>query len=328
MPEQTLQLIKEHVVAIKGPLTTPVGGGIRSLNVALRKIFDLYACIRPVKWYEGLPSPLRHPEKVDAIVFRENTEDVYMGIEWKYDSPEAQKFREFLKREYQIELSDDTGIGVKPISRGGTHRIMRKAIQWAIEKGRRSITIMHKGNIMKFTEGAFREWCYELARLEFPDKTITEEEVSKGASPDGKIIIKDRIADNMFQQILTRTDEYDIIVCPNLNGDYISDALAGLVGGLGVAPGANIGDFYAIFEATHGTAPKYAGQDKVNPTSLILSGAMMFEYIGWKEVKGIIEEAITRTFKKKIFTYDLARHVEGAREVKCSEFAKAVVDNM
>ena len=328
LPEETIEKIKEHVVAIKGPLTTPVGGGIRSLNVTLRQIFDLYACIRPVKYFKGIPSPLRYPEKVDAIVFRENTEDVYAGIEWRYDSPEAEKFRKFLKEEFGIEIREDSGIGVKPISEFATRRLMRKAINYAREKGRKSITIMHKGNIMKFTEGAFREWCYKTAKEEFPEITITEAEVAEGKSADGKIVIKDRIADNMFQQILTRPGEYDIIICPNLNGDYISDALAGLVGGLGVAPGANIGDHYAIFEATHGTAPKYAGLDKVNPTSLILSGAMMFEYIGWTEVSRLIHQGLERTFAKKIFTYDLARHDPEAKEVKCSEFAKAVVDNM
>ncbi len=331
LPEDTIQKIKEHVIAIKGPLTTPVGGGIRSLNVTLRQIFDLYACIRPVKYFNGAPSPLRYPWKVDAVVFRENTEDVYSGIEWRYDSQEARRFREFLRQEFGIEVREDAGIGVKPISEFATRRLMIKAIKYALERGRKSITIMHKGNIMKFTEGAFREWCYKTAKEEFPDTTITEAEILDGKSQnelEGKIIIKDRIADNMFQQILTRPDEYDIIVCPNLNGDYISDALAGLIGGLGVAPGANIGDYYAVFEATHGTAPKYAGLDKVNPTSLILSGAMMFEYIGWWEVSKIIHEAIARTFEKKIFTYDLARQVEGAKEVKCSEFARAVVDNM
>ena len=328
LPEETVNKIKEHVIAIKGPLTTPVGGGIRSLNVTLRQIFDLYACIRPVKYFKGIPSPLRYPEKVDAVVFRENTEDVYAGIEWRYDSPEAKKFRNFLKEEFGIEIREDSGIGVKPISEFATRRLMRKAINYARERRRKSITVMHKGNIMKFTEGAFREWCYKTAKEEFPEITITEAEVAEGKSTDGKIIIKDRIADNMFQQILTRPGEYDIIICPNLNGDYISDALAGLVGGLGVAPGANIGDHYAIFEATHGTAPKYAGLDKVNPTSLILSGAMMFEYIGWNKVSELIHQGLERTFAKKIFTYDLARHDPEAKEVKCSEFAKAVVDNM
>ena len=328
LPEETIELIKEHIVAIKGPLTTPVGGGIRSINVTLRQIFDLYACIRPVKYFKGVPSPLKYPEKVDTVVFRENTEDVYMGIEWKYDSEEAKKIRKFLKEEFGISLRDDAGIGIKPISEFGTRRLMRKAIKYALENNRKSITIMHKGNIMKYTEGAFREWCYKTAKEEFGDKTIQEAELAEGKPQNGKIIIKDRIADNMFQQILTRPDEYDIIICPNLNGDYISDALAGLVGGLGVAPGANIGDYYAIFEATHGTAPKYAGLDKVNPTSLILSGAMMFEYIGWHEVAKIIYDGISRTFSKKIFTYDLARQDPEAKEVKCSEFAKAVVDNM
>lgn len=328
LPEETIEIIKNHIIAIKGPLTTPVGGGIRSINVTLRQIFDLYACVRPVKYFKGVPSPLRYPEKVDCIVFRENTEDVYAGIEWKHDSEEAKKVRKFLKDEFGIEIREDAGIGLKPISEFGTRRLMRKAIKYAIEKKRKSITIMHKGNIMKFTEGAFREWCYKTAKEEFGNITVQESELAEGKTPDGKIVIKDRIADNMFQQILTRPDEYDIIICPNLNGDYISDALAGLVGGLGVAPGANIGDFYAIFEATHGTAPKYAGLDKVNPTSLILSGAMMFEYIGWGEVSKLIYEGIERTFQKKIFTYDLARQDPEAKEVKCSEFAKAVIDNM
>ncbi len=328
LPEETLRAIREFVVAIKGPLTTPVGYGWRSINVQLRQKLDLYACVRPVKWYPGVPSPLKEPHKVNMVVFRENTEDVYAGIEWEAGSPEAKRVAAYLKRTFKITLPPNTGIGVKPISEGATKRLVRKAIRYALENGRRSVTLVGKGNIMKYTEGAFIRWGYEVAKEEFGDVTITEAEVVQGKPVDGKIIIKDRIADSMFQQVLLRPDEYDVIATPNLNGDYLSEALAAMVGGVGIAPGANIGDGPAVFEATHGSAPKYAGLDKVNPGSLLLSGVMMFRYIGWNEVADAIEEAFARTIQQKIVTYDLARLMEGAREVRTSEFADAVVANL
>lgn len=328
LPEETLRAIREFVVAIKGPLTTPVGYGWRSINVQLRQKLDLYACVRPVKWYPGVPSPLKEPHKVNMVVFRENTEDVYAGIEWEAGSPEAKRVAAYLKRTFKITLPPNTGIGVKPISEGATKRLVRKAIRYALENGRRSVTLVGKGNIMKYTEGAFIRWGYEVAKEEFGDVTITEAEVVQGKPVDGKIIIKDRIADAMFQQVLLRPDEYDVIATPNLNGDYLSEALAAMVGGVGIAPGANIGDGPAVFEATHGSAPKYAGLDKVNPGSLLLSGVMMFRYIGWNEVADAIEEAFARTIQQKIVTYDLARLMEGAREVRTSEFADAVVANL
>ncbi len=328
LPEETLRAIREFVVAIKGPLTTPVGYGWRSINVQLRQKLDLYACIRPVKWYPGVPSPLKEPHKVNMVVFRENTEDVYAGIEWEAGSPEAKRVAAYLKRTFKITLPPNTGIGVKPISEGATKRLVRKAIRYALENGRRSVTLVGKGNIMKYTEGAFIRWGYEVAREEFGDLTITEAEVAEGKPADGKIIIKDRIADAMFQQVLLRPEEYDVIATPNLNGDYLSEALAAMVGGVGIAPGANIGDTLAVFEATHGSAPKYAGLDKVNPGSLLLSGVMMFRYIGWNEVADAIEAAFTRTIQQKIVTYDLARLMEGAREVRTSEFAEAIVANL
>jgi isocitrate dehydrogenase len=331
LPDETLATIKEYVVAIKGPLTTPVGGGIRSLNVTLRQLLDLYACVRPVRYIRGTPSPLKRPELMNVVIFRENTEDVYAGIEWECNSPEAKKLIKYIKRNFKMNIREDSGIGIKPISIFGTKRLVRKAIKYAIENGRKSITLVHKGNIMKFTEGAFREWGYEVAREEFGDVTITEDELwSKydGRVPEGKIVMKDRIADNMLQQILTRTDEYDVIATSNLNGDYLSDACAAQVGGLGMAPGGNIGDFYAVFEATHGTAPKYAGQDKVNPGSLILSGVMMFEYLGWKEAANLIVKAMEKTISEKKVTYDLHRQIEGATLLKCSEFGEAIVSNM
>jgi len=328
LPEETLRAIREFVVAIKGPLTTPVGYGWRSINVQLRQKLDLYACIRPVKWYPGVPSPLKEPHKVNMVVFRENTEDVYAGIEWEAGSPEAKRVAAYLKRTFKITLPPNTGIGVKPISEGATKRLVRKAIRYALENGRRSVTLVGKGNIMKYTEGAFIRWGYEVAKEEFGDVTITEAEVAEGKPADGKIIIKDRIADAMFQQVLLRPEEYDVIATPNLNGDYLSEALAAMVGGVGIAPGANIGDTLAVFEATHGSAPKYAGLDKVNPGSLLLSGVMMFRYIGWNEVADAIEAAFTRTIQQKIVTYDLARLMEGAREVRTSEFAEAIVANL
>lgn len=331
LPDATLEAIKTYRVAIKGPLTTPVGGGIRSLNVALRLELDLYACIRPVRWFQGVPSPLRHPERVDMVIFRENTEDVYTGLEWRADSAEAARLRRFLGQELGVDVREDAGIGVKVISEFGTKRLVRMAIRYALDHGRRSVTLVHKGNIMKFTEGAFRDWGYQVAREEFGDRVITEAEASErygGRVPEGCVVIKDRIADNMFQQVLMRPDEYDVLACPNLNGDYLSDALAASVGGLGMAPGGNVGDGYAVFEATHGTAPKYAGQDKVNPSSVVLSGCMMFRYMGWGEVADAIEAALAATIRDGIVTYDLARGMEGAREVRASVFAEAVVDHL
>ena len=328
VPEETIETIREYKVGIKGPLTTPVGKGIRSINVLLRQRLDLYACIRPVKYISGTPSPLKHPERVDMVVFRENTEDVYAGIEWQEGSKEAMRLREFLEKEMGVKIREDSGIGIKPISRFGTKRLVRMAIQYALSHGRRNVTLVHKGNIMKFTEGAFRDWGYELAREEFGDKIVLESELGERKVPVGKIVIKDRIADAMFQQILLRPEEYDVLAMPNLNGDYMSDALAAQVGGLGMAPGGNIGDQAAVFEATHGTAPKYANQDVINPGSLILSGAMMFDYLGWSEVGQRITKALEKTIANKVVTYDLARQMEGAKKVKCSEFASALIENL
>ncbi len=330
-PEETIETIREHKIGIKGPLTTPVGEGIRSLNVLLRQRLDLYACIRPVKYIPGTPSPLKHPEKVDMVVFRENTEDVYAGIEWKEGSKEALRLKEFLEKEMGKKIREDSGIGIKPISRFGTKRLVRRAIQYALSHGRRSVTLVHKGNIMKFTEGAFRDWGYEVAKEEFRDQTLLESQLGKRGEkkiPPGKIVIKDRIADAMFQQVLLRPDEYDVLAMPNLNGDYLSDALAAQVGGLGMAPGGNIGDQAAVFEATHGTALKYANQDRINPGSLILSGVMMFDYLGWGEAGGAIRKALEKTLAQKIVTYDLARQMRGARKVKCSEFASVIIENL
>ena len=331
LPEETTDTIREYVVAIKGPLTTPVGGGIRSLNVSLRQILDLYACVRPVRWIKGTPNPLLVPGKLDVVIFRENTEDVYAGIEWESGTKEATDIRNYLVENYGVNIRDLSGIGIKPISPFGTKRLVRKAIEYAMEYKRRSITLVHKGNIMKFTEGAFREWGYEVAKEEFPDIIITEDELWDdfgGKQPEGKIVIKDRIADSMFQQILTRPGEYDVMAMPNLNGDYMSDACAAQVGGLGVAPGGNIGDYMAVFEATHGTAPKYAGQDKVNPGSVILSGVMMFQYMGWHEAAELVFRAMETTVLQKTVTYDLERQMEGATLLKCSEYGKAIVMNM
>ena len=327
-PEETIQTIREYRVGIKGPLTTPVGGGFRSINVMLRIKLDLYSCIRPVKYIPGTPSPMKYPEKVDMVVFRENTEDVYAGIEWKAESKEATRVREFLEKEMRVKIREGSAIGIKPMSRVGTQRHVRRAIRYAISHGRKSVTLVHKGNIMKFTEGAFRDWGYELAKAEFGDKLIPESELVEGKVPPGKIVIKDRIADAMFQQILLRPDEYDVLATPNLNGDYISDALAAQVGGLGMAPGANVGDEAAVFEATHGSAPKYAGQDVINPGSLILSGAMMFDHLGWIEVVQSITQAMEKTIASKVVTYDLARQMEDAKKVKCSEFANAIIGNL
>jgi len=331
LPQDTTDAIRDYIVAIKGPLTTPIGGGIRSLNVTLRQVLDLYACVRPVKYYQGVPSPVREPQKMNIIIFRENTEDVYAGIEYKSGTPEAGKVRDFLMRELKANIREASGIGIKPISAYGTKRLVAKGIQHAIERGRKSVTLVHKGNIMKFTEGAFRDWGYEVAREKFGNVTITEEELySKynGKQPEGKIVIKDRIADSMFQQILTRTDEYEVVCTPNLNGDYLSDAAAAQVGGLGMAAGANIGDFTALFEATHGTAPKYADKDMVNPCSVILSGVMMLQYLGWEEAAIMVEKAIEKTISSKVVTYDLERQMTGATKVKTSEFATKVIENM
>lgn len=331
LPDETLRGIERCVVAIKGPLTTPVGGGIRSLNVTLRQVLDLYACVRPVRYYAGMPSPMKHPERVNMVVFRENTEDVYAGIEWPAGSDEAIRIARFLKESFGVDLPEESAVGIKPMSRLRTERLVRRAVRYALDRGLPSVTLVHKGNIMKFTEGAFREWGYALASREFADRTVSESEVYEthgGKPPAGRIVVKDRIADAMFQQALLRPEEYHVLATPNLNGDYLSDALAAQVGGLGMAPGANIGDRCALFEATHGTAPKYAGLDKVNPGSLILSGVMLLQHIGWNEAAECVERALQRTVSDKVVTYDLARQMEGAREVKCSEFAHAVVERM
>lgn len=328
LPEETLNLIRTYRVAIKGPLTTPVGEGFRSLNVTLRQELDLYACIRPVKYIPGIPSPMKHPELVNMVVFRENTEDVYAGIEFSSGSTEAEQLREYLRDTLGKETPEVSAIGIKPISPEGSRRLVRMAIQHALDNGFPSITLMHKGNIMKFTEGGFRQWGYELAHEEFADQTVVESDLTEGRGSGGKLIIKDRIADMVFQQVLMRPEQYHVIATTNLNGDYLSDALAAMVGGLGMAPGSNIGDGYAVFEATHGSAPKYAGQDKVNPSSLILSGVMLLEHLGWKEAAESIQKALTETVAQRTVTYDLARQMEGATEVKCSQFAEAIVGNM
>jgi isocitrate dehydrogenase len=330
LPEETLDVIRRHLVAIKGPLTTPVGGGIRSLNVALRQQLDLYACVRPVRWFQGVPSPVRHPERIDMVIFRENTEDIYAGIEWQAGTPEAAKIVDFLLREMgttTIRFPATSSIGIKPVSEEGSKRLIRAAIDYAVAQGRKSVTLVHKGNIMKFTEGAFRDWGYELAREEY---RATEIDGGPWCRLPGGLIVKDVIADAFLQQILTRPAEYDVIATLNLNGDYISDALAAQVGGIGIAPGANINYIsgHAIFEATHGTAPKYANQDKVNPGSVILSGEMMLRYLGWDEAADLIVQALNRTLAEKVVTYDFARLMEGATEVKTSEFATAMIANM
>ncbi len=331
LPEETLEDLREYTVSIKGPLTTPIGGGIRSLNVALRQLLDLYACVRPVRYIKGTPSPVKKPEAMDMIIFRENTEDVYSGIEWQSGSKEAIEIRNYLVDKYGVNIREGSGIGIKPISPFGSKRLMKKAIKHALLKGLESVTLVHKGNIMKFTEGAFRDWGYEIAREEFNDSTVTEDDLwdkYDGKAPEGAVIIKDRIADNMLQQILTRTKDYQVIATPNLNGDYLSDACAAQVGGLGMAPGANIGDYLALFEATHGTAPKYAGQDKVNPSSVILSGVMMFEYLGWDEAAEFIIKAMEKTILDKTVTYDLERQLDGAKLLSCSQFGEAIAENM
>ena len=330
LPKGTLDAIHHFIVAIKGPLTTPVGGGIRSLNVTLRQVLDLYACVRPVRYFNGVPCPVKEPEKLDVVIFRENTEDVYAGIEFQEGTEKARKLIEFLS-EFGYEINKDSGVGVKPISITGTKNLVRRAIRYAIERDRKVVTLVHKGNIMKFTEGAFRDWGYQLAKEEFRDRIVTEEELWKdhgGALPEGKILVNDRIADAMFQQVLLRPDEYSVIATPNLNGDYLSDACAAQVGGLGMAPGANIGDNAAVFEATHGTAPKYADLDVINPSSVILSGIMMLEHMGWREAGALIINGIVKTIAQKRVTYDLERQMAGATKVKTSEFASAIIENM
>lgn len=331
LPDATLEKIETHVVAIKGPMTTPVGKGIRSLNVAIRQKLDLYTCVRPIKYIDPVPSPMKHPEKIDMVVFRENMEDLYSGIEYQAGSKDAARLREFLNQQMGTTLPEDTGLGIKTISEKNTKRLVANAIAYAIENNCATVTLMHKGNIMKFTEGAFAKWGYEVAREKFRNQTFTEKELYddyRGNFPAGKVLIKDRIADMLFQQVLLRPAEYQVIATPNLNGDYLSDALAAQVGGLGMAPGANIGDRCAVFEATHGTAPKYAGQDKVNPSSLILSGAMMLDYLGWREASDLIRHALQASVKAGTVTYDLARQMQGTTEVKCSEFAQAIVEHM
>jgi isocitrate dehydrogenase len=332
LPEDTLTAVREYLVAIKGPLTTPVGGGIRSINVALRQMLDLYTCLRPVKYFTGVPSPVKRPELVDMVIFRENTEDIYAGIEWKAGTPEAKKVITFLQEEMgvkKIRFPESSSIGIKPVSQEGTERLVRAALNYALSQNRKSLTLVHKGNIMKFTEGGFRDWGYELVKREFSDRAVGWDDCG-GNPPAGKLLVKDVIADAFLQQILTRPAEYDVIATLNLNGDYISDALAAQVGGIGIAPGGNVNYIsgHAVFEATHGTAPKYANQDKVNPGSVILSGEMMFRHMHWNEAADLIVRAIEKTIEQKVVTYDFARLMEGAKEVKCSEFGKAIVANM
>ena len=329
LPQETIDAMQEFRVSIKGPLTTPVGGGIRSLNVTLRQVLDLYACIRPVRYFEGVGAPVKEPEKVNVVIFRENTEDVYAGIEWKAGSPEATKLREYLRREFKSEIREGSAIGIKPMSAFGSKRLVEMAIRHALKTNRESVTLVHKGNIMKYTEGAFRDWGYEVAREKFGDCTCTEADVAKakGARADA-VIMKDRIADSMFQQMLLRSSEYSVIATPNLNGDYLSDAAAAQVGGLGIAPGGNVGDGVAVFEATHGTAPKYAGLDKINPGSVILSGVMMLDYMGWDDAARLIVHGVENAIKSKRVTYDLARQIRGATEVSTSAFGDQVIAGM
>ncbi|MFP8877757.1 MAG: NADP-dependent isocitrate dehydrogenase, partial [Myxococcota bacterium] len=332
LPDETLTAFREYLVGIKGPLTTPIGGGIRSLNVALRQILDLYVCLRPVKWYPGVPSPVRNPQDVDMVIFRENSEDIYAGVEWQEGTPEVRKVIDFLQQEMgvkNIRFPETSGIGIKPVSRDGTARLVRAAIRYAIDEGRESVTLVHKGNIMKFTEGAFRDWGYEVARKEFEGQAVGWDDCG-GEPPEGQVLVKDAIADITLQQVLTRPREFDVIATMNLNGDYLSDALAAQVGGIGIAPGANINydSGHGIFEATHGTAPKYAGQDKVNPSSVILSGVMMLTHLGWNEAASLIEQGVSRSIVDKTVTYDFERLMEGATKLKCSEFADAIIRNM
>jgi isocitrate dehydrogenase len=331
LPSDTYDAVRHYRGAIKGPLTTPVGGGFRSLNVTLRQVLDLYACVRPVKYYPGVPSPVKEPGKIDMVLYRENTEDVYSGVEWPSGSAETRGLIGYLKDKLGKEVRPDSGIGIKPVSPTASKRLVRKAIDYAIAQGRESVTLVHKGNIMKFTEGAFKEWGYELAREEYGDRTVSEQvlwDEHGGKLPEGRVLIKDRIADSMFQQVLLRPAEYEVIATTNLNGDYLSDALAAQVGGLGMAPGSNEGDGVALFEATHGTAPKYAGLDKVNPGSLILSGVMLLRWLGWQEAAAAIEGALAETIRQKRVTYDLERQMEGATLLKTSEYGEAIVSNM
>jgi isocitrate dehydrogenase len=332
MPEETFQALRDYKIGIKGPLTTPVGGGFRSLNVTLRQVLDLYSCVRPVRWYEGVPSPVKHPEEVDVVIFRENTEDIYAGIEFEAGTPEQAKLEKFLREELGAEgFFPNAGLGIKPISEFGSKRLVRAAIKYAIERKRKSVTLVHKGNIQKFTEGAFQKWGYEVAAQEFPNETISWDDVAAnhgGKVPEGKILIQDSIADIMFQKMLLRPSEHDVLATTNLNGDYLSDAIAAEVGGVGIAPGANIADEVALFEATHGTAPKYTNLDKVNPGSLLFSGVMMLEHIGWFEAGDLITKSFEATIADKIVTYDFARQMEGAKEVKTSEFATAIIERM
>ncbi len=327
LPQETLDAIEEFKIALKGPLTTPVGAGFRSLNVAIRQKLDLYACVRPTYHLEGVPSPVKNPEDMDMVIFRENTEDVYAGIEWERGTEEVDKIREFLNSELDQNIPDDSGIGIKPISERNTKRLVRKAIDYALERDRETVTLIHKGNIMKYTEGAFRDWGYEVAKEEYGDEVITEDtlwEEKDGERPEDTVVVNDRIADNMLQQLLTRTPNYDILATPNLNGDYISDAAGGQIGGLGIAPGSNIGDVLGVFEPTHGSAPKYAGQDKVNPTAQILSGVLMFEHLGWFDAADLVVDALEETFKEKKVTYDIERQIEGGTKVATSEFGNIV----
>ncbi len=331
MPEETFEAMREYYVGIKGPLTTPVGEGFRSLNVTLRQVLDLYACVRPVRWYRGVPSPVKHPEEVDVVIFRENTEDVYAGIEYESGTPENEMLAAFLRDKLGAKFFEGAGLGIKPMSAFATKRLVRSAIHYAIDRKRKSVTLVHKGNIQKFTEGAFMKWGYEVAAEEFPNETISWADVDKnhgGKVPEGKILIQDVIADISFQKMLLRPSEFDVLATPNLNGDYLSDAIAAEVGGVGIAPGANIGDGVALFEATHGTAPKYSNLDKVNPGSLLFSGVMMLEYMGWNEAADLITQGYEKTLDQKIVTYDFARQMEGATEVKTSEFATAIIGNM
>jgi len=328
LPEATLDAIRQHRVAIKGPLTTPVGGGIRSLNVSLRQLLDLYACIRPVRYFQGVPSPMREPQKLDVVIFRENIEDVYSGVEYRAGSPEADAVIAFLTERFEAKLRPGSAIGIKPMSQFGSQRLVVKAIQYALRSGRRSVTLVHKGNIMKFTEGGFREWGYQIAKERFGDKTIPESELGRGTGDAGRVVIKDRITDAMFAQLVLRPDEYSVIAAPNLNGDLLSDAAAAQVGGLGLAPGGNVGDGYAVYEATHGTAPKYAGQDKVNPGSVILSGAMMFEELGWTDVAEAIVRGLEGAIRSRRVTYDLARQMPDAIEVSTSTFAECIIEHV
>jgi isocitrate dehydrogenase len=328
LPEQTIADFREYLIGIKGPLTTPIGGGFRSLNVALRQILDLYVCLRPVRWFQGVPSPVKHPELVDMVIFRENTEDVYAGLEVEAGTPEAEKLRSFLKDQFNWDIREMSGIGIKPISKEGSERLIRASIEYALLHKKESVTLVHKGNIQKFTEGAFMKWGYQLVKDEYADRAVSWDDC--GGKPNGKLLVKDAIADITLQQVLTRPAEFDVIATMNLNGDYLSDALAAQVGGIGIAPGANINYVtgHGIFEATHGTAPKYAGQDKVNPGSVLLSGVLMFEHLGWTEAANDIVRALEATIADKIVTYDFARLMEGATEVKCSEFASAIVDRL